>query len=165
MRTLTGWPLRARPASTAGSEGRPHSPAPRAGRRGGSSEARVEARARAEAKPGRPGAGRAHMGPAGRGAHGYGAYRLSPADRRLGTGSGRGRRSGHSKMAVAAAGRAHAGGGASCGGSRSQRGGAYRWAGAIGGRGPWWAGPRGVRRARLRPPLVLLRYRKISARA
>lgn len=53
---------------------RPHSPAPRAGRRGGSSEAPAGARALAEAEPGRPGTGRPHMGPARRGAHGHGAH-------------------------------------------------------------------------------------------
>ena len=148
MRTLTGWPLRARPASTAGSERRPHSPAPRAGRRGGSSEARVEARARAEAKPGRPGAGRAHMGPAGRGAHGHGAHRLSAAGRLLVTGSGRLR----SPQNGGGGGRARARRGRGLvRGARARSG-----AGPLGGRGLCWAGLRGVGRARFPPPLGTL---------
>lgn len=91
MGTLRRGPRRLPQASTAGSEPRPHSPAPRAGRRGGSSEARVEARDRAEAKPGRPEIGRAHMGPAGLGAHRHCAHRSGAACRRLRTGAGRGR--------------------------------------------------------------------------
>lgn len=49
----------------------------------------MEARDRAEAKPGRPGVGRAHMGPAGLGAHRHCARRSGAACRRLRTASGR----------------------------------------------------------------------------
>lgn len=95
----------------------------------------MEARALAEAKPGRPGASRTHMGPAGRGAHGHGAH-----------GHGAGRPAARDRLGPRAAlGSLQNGGGG--GSARARRGRCLARRRARRGRGrTLWAGRRGEAR-------------------